>query len=169
MGYIPEESEPRTQGDPESGQWFTVKGLIKDIWNSYRFEPFTQKAEMLFKACEYKIEGEIQRVITKHVLLRNCIQHHEGGTVDADALRMGGVREFTLVGPRKSTMTLGSGAKIFFPQQELFAFAKNLDKLATTFDAHTRTRIRQKHWLSNKAIEKLRRPMTSISTRWGNL
>jgi len=144
--YIPDEGESISRGDAESGQWFTTKGLITDIWNSYKFEPFKQKTEMLFKACEYSIPSETQRMITKHVLLRNCIQHHEGG-VTADALRVAGVHDFTLLGSRGSKVKLGSGAKISFSVHELFAFAKDLDKLATTFDSHTRQRIRAKHWV----------------------
>jgi len=149
MTYIPELAE-ETAGtrDAESGQWFTIKGLISDIWQSYKFEPFKQKTEMLFKACEYKVDAGIHSSIMKHVLLRNCIQHHER-QVTADALRQAGLKEFTVLRRNRSTMKLGVGARISFPLAELVELAKQLDTFAMRFDAHTRTRIRSLHWVSS--------------------
>jgi hypothetical protein len=54
--YIPEEGEDPRIRDAESGQWFTVQGLISDIWHSCKFESFKQKAEMLFGACDYNVD-----------------------------------------------------------------------------------------------------------------
>src|SRR5208337_3016374 len=58
--YLPTE-EDSERDDPEAGQWFTIQGLIRDIWWSYKFEPFDSKTSMLFKACEYLPPQEIQR------------------------------------------------------------------------------------------------------------
>lgn len=152
MAYIPELNEESAgTRDAESGQWFTTKGLISDIWQSYKFEPFKQKAEMLFKACEYKVDAGIHSSIMKHVLLRNCIQHHER-QVTADALRQAGLKEFTVLQRNGSTVKLGRGARISFSLSELVEFAKQLDKLAVRFDAHTRTRVRSRHWVSRSLL-----------------
>jgi hypothetical protein len=143
--YMPTEGDSE-RDDPEAGQWFTIQGLIRDIWWSYKFEPFDSKTSMLFKACEYLPPQEIQREIIKHVLLRNCVQHHERG-VTTDALRRAGVAEFTVVQDDGSVSRLGPSARASFSLAELANFSDSLVKLAVSFDEHTRKRIRTITWV----------------------
>ena len=50
--------------------------LIGDIWNSYKFEPFSEKYNRLISSLEFKEKASLKEFIFKHVLIRNCIQHH---------------------------------------------------------------------------------------------
>jgi hypothetical protein len=143
--YMPRE-EDNERDDPEAGQWFTIHGLIRDIWWSYKFEPFDSKTSMLFKTCEYLPAQEIQREIVKHVSLRNCMQHHERH-LSGDALRRAGVTEFAVVQEDGSVSTLGPSARVSFSLAELTNFSDSLVKLAVSFDEHTRKRIRTITWV----------------------
>jgi hypothetical protein len=143
--YMPTE-ENSERDDPEAGQWFTIQGLIRDIWWSYKFEAFDSKTSMLFKACEYLPPQEIQREVIKHVLLRNCVQHHERG-VTPDALRRAGIAELTVVQGDGSVSKLGPSARVSFSLAELTNFSDSLVKLAVSFDEHTRKRIRSITWV----------------------
>jgi hypothetical protein len=146
MKYIPQdEADERTQEvDAEAGQWFTIKGLISDIWRSYRFEAFKDKTEMLFKACEYKMEPAVQHMVAKHVQLRNCVQHHEGH-VTSDALRQAGVKQFSMLADNGKETILAQ--HIAFTLPELAELGKQLTALAISFDEHTQKRIRSVHWV----------------------
>ena len=89
---------------------------------------------------------EIQREIIKHVLLRNCVQHHERG-VTADALRRAGTDEFAVLQDDGSVSKLGPSARASFSLRELAAFSDSLVNLAVSFDEHTRKRIRTMTWV----------------------
>jgi hypothetical protein len=164
MTYIPEldsdGGSAESAQDAETGQWFTIKGLISDIRRSYKFEPFKQKEEMLFKTCEYKLDSAIHKSITKHVLLRNCIQHHDR-QVTEDALRQAGVKEFTVLQANGSSMKLEKWTRILFSLPELFELAKHLDALTASFDAHMRQRVPKLRWISKSSVTDDLAPQTS--------
>jgi hypothetical protein len=148
--YIPKDadSEPTTL-DPAGAEWFPMRGLIKDIWLSYRFEAFREKTNMLFRACEYKIDPSLHQELRKHVQLRNCIQHHQR-RVNKESLEMVGVQKFTLIEDDGKSVQLGSGDKISFSAKEIIAFARVLIQLASTFDTHIRKRVRSLAWVPRK-------------------
>jgi hypothetical protein len=151
MRYIPG-AEDGVEADEGAGQWFTVKGLVTDIWHSYMFEPFDTRRSLLFKACEYTANPSIQRDLAKHVQLRNCVQHHEGAVTE-DALKLVGVTKFVIARDEGGTLELTPGSKIAFSIKELAVFARALVRLAGSFDAHTRKRIRQLEWVPRSFVE----------------
>jgi hypothetical protein len=54
--YLPEPDSADEEETIESAStWFTLKGLISDMWKAYKWEPFKNKADMLFKSVDYKI------------------------------------------------------------------------------------------------------------------
>ena len=147
FSYLPADdggNEIRDRADV--AQWFTLKGLISDIWRSFRFEPFTSKTQMLFKACEYKIPEEIRLQVTKHTQLRNCIQHHNR-VVTEDALQTAGVKEFVMLTDAGQRVKLAQGAPIVFSLADLKEFCESLVKLATNIDQHMGNRTKRV-WVS---------------------
>jgi hypothetical protein len=148
--YIPNDpdGEPAVP-DADSAEWFTMRGLIKDIWLSYKFEAFRDKTDMLFRACEYKIDPSLQQELKKHVQLRNCIQHHQR-RVNNDSLKMAGVKKFTLVADDGKSIQIGAGDKISFSTKEIIAFARALVQLASNFDTQVRKRVRSLAWVPRR-------------------
>jgi hypothetical protein len=144
--------EPQREADDaatehrEGVNWLTMRGLIRDIWISYKFEPFDSKTSMLFRACDYEIDDSLQKEINKHVQLRNCVQHHQR-TVTSDSLRKAGVQEFNLLAENGKSLKLGPGQHITFSAKEAIAVARALSELAASFDAHIRKRVRSLAWV----------------------
>jgi hypothetical protein len=83
--YLPEDDANSPIGEGGS-QWLTVQGLISDIRKTFKFEPYKMKVQMLFGAIDFKVDDTARAELMKHVVLRNCIQHHEG-QLDKDSLR----------------------------------------------------------------------------------
>jgi hypothetical protein len=151
MRYIPG-ADQGVEADEDAGQWFTIKGLVSDIWHSYMFEAYDTRRTLLFKACEYTMDQSIQQQLTKHVQLRNCIQHH-GGSVTNEALKLAGVSKFILSTDDGGKLELKGGSKVVFSLTELATFSRILSKLAVDFDRHTQKRIRQTTWVPLSFIE----------------
>jgi hypothetical protein len=152
QAYIPE-LNGEDDRESEVGQWFTMKGLIRDILFSYKFEPFKTKTELLFKACDFQSESDLKRELTKHVQLRNCVQHHDRHVTE-DSLRQAGLNEFILLEDDKSNRGITAGSAIKFTPTELKAFGHVLHKLAAAFDEHAQKRIRARYWISSKEQRK---------------
>ncbi len=143
--YIPECQATETDAG-DASEWFTIQGLIRDIWMSYKFEPFSNKMAMLFNACEYKIEHALKSELVKHVQLRNCIQHHEREVTD-ESLKMAGAKNFSVIANDGTTQQLVAGQRICFSDREVTSFARRLVELAASVDAHVLKRIGATTWV----------------------
>lgn len=141
--YLPEEDADYPIDDSGS-QWLTVQGLISDIWKTFRFEPYKMKTQMLFGAIDFKLDESVRAELMKHVVLRNCVQHHEG-QLDKDSLRQCGVATFVM---RKAggTYEIKAWKKIAFTQEELLHLADLLEELASEFSNYVDIRIPTRHY-----------------------
>ena len=142
--YLPDENEDCSIDDSGT-QWLTLQGMVTDIWKAYKFEPFKQKVQHLFGAINFKLEDPLRAELMKHVVLRNCIQHHEG-QLDKDSLRQCGVAKVVL---RKAggTYELKDWQKIVFTEEELLHFSDLLDQLAVTFNSYVDKRLPTRHYM----------------------
>lgn len=144
LSYMPAndgEAGVRERERAEVAQWLTLKGLIGDIWRSFKFEAFASKTQMVFNACDYKPSDDVRRSVIKHVQLRNCIQHQSRVVTD-EALRIAGVKEFMMLTDGGGSVKLAAGKPIAFSVAELEDFCDSLVKLATEFDHHMGDRTR---------------------------
>jgi hypothetical protein len=149
LSYLPaDDGAGEIRDRANVAQWFTLKGLIGDIWRSFKFEPFASKTQMIFNACEYKIADDIRLQVTKHVQLRNCIQHHSR-VITEDALRIAGVKEFVMLTDTGHSVRLAADGPILFSLAELKEFCESLVKLATDFDQHMGDRVKPV-WVSER-------------------
>jgi hypothetical protein len=85
-----------------------MRGIIRDIWISYRFEPFPQKLSLLFNSCDFSPPEVALALIKKHIQLRNCVQHHDKH-VTTDALKICGVEKFDIMEDDGSQTSLAAG------------------------------------------------------------
>lgn len=145
--YLPDISFESDEKAIEGNKWLTIKGLIRDIWISYKFEPFPQKTTMLFKACEFPTDSSEMKTIRTHIQLRNCVQHH-GRHLTADALKALGLDHIELLTDVGPPVFINGGNAIQFSVRELERLIKAMSDLAVGFDDHSRKRIRRKEWLS---------------------
>ncbi len=146
--YIPDDSgifERYTEAD---GKWFTLKGIISDMRNAYRFEPFKNKIEMLFKSVGFVWENTKISQIIKHVILRNCMQHHEG-VLTKDALKQLGLNRVTLL-DNKGKYEIKAWEKIWFGDTELYKLCELLEEFALGFNSYVERRIHIRQYVKKK-------------------
>ncbi len=111
--------------------FFTINGLISDMWQAYKWEPFKQKTDMLFKSVDFKPDINDLNEIKKHVILRNCIQHHEG-IVDRDTMKQLGVDKVKMK-KEHGIYEISAWEKINIDEHELFSLIDILMKLNNEF------------------------------------
>lgn len=138
--YLPEESEDLGE---DSIYWFTVQALISDFWRVYKFLPFKDKLEHLVKAVNFNIDASIRDMILKHVIIRNCIQHHDW-ILEKTSLKLLGRNSISILSSSKP-ITIKEWKKIVLTFEELSSLFTVLNDFAEEFakhvDKHIKTRV----------------------------
>jgi len=138
--YLPEPEDPEDVAAAiDASKWFTIKGLISDMWKAYKWEPFKTKSEMLFKSLDYAPDEKDFFEIRKHVVLRNCMQHHEA-QLDRDSLRSLGRDKVTILDGGK-TAIIEVWKPIIMTADELYALLAVMIRFAEVFHSHVATRV----------------------------
>jgi hypothetical protein len=132
--YVPDDGSNDTDG------WFTLRGLVSDMWHDYKFQPFDSKVDMLFSPVNFPKEPSTLLRLRQHVFLRNCVQHHEG-RVDGRGLPGLGCNTIELAGPGGAKNQLKAWTRIEFPREEVRALRQTIHELALSFDRHVAVRI----------------------------
>lgn len=140
--YIPAGSQ-----DEESNAWFTLHGIVSDMWKAYKFEPFKVKLEMLFKAVDFDWNQNSIQFLKKHVILRNCIQHHEGQLDKGSFLELGNT-QCSIKGP-SNDIPLMAWDMVMFTHEELEKFCSVLSTLASDFGKHVFIRVKRRVYIDN--------------------
>ncbi len=145
--YLPEaDDEEEKEVINSASTWFTIKGLITDIWKAYKWEPFKSKADMLFKSLDYTVNADDFFEIKKHVIIRNCMQHHEG-CLDRDSLKQLG-RERVEMKKEDGMYSIEVWQPIKITEQEIFSLCELLKKFANEFHTYVKQRIPTVHYMS---------------------
>jgi len=130
MDYLPDGHD----GNEGSGTWFTLRGIVSDMWHAFMFEPFEQKAEMLFRPLAYKPDPSLHFELRKHVHIRNAFQHH-GGQLTQEMLDRLGRNHLELAGDQ-GRLTIMCWKQIVLTGNEVIAFTDALDRFADGFESH---------------------------------
>jgi len=146
--YQPDDGE-------DTSDWFTLNGLVRDMWRDYKFEPFREKLDMLLRPVDFKMSAEADQVLRQHVAMRNSVQHHEG-RLDASELKRLGVSTLELQGPGAANITLKAGSEISFPLAELERFDRVLREFAAALDAHVEERVSGRFYVKPEEAEPFR-------------
>lgn len=136
--------------DNDANQWFTLQGVITDMWAAYRFEPYRQKLGMLFSAVDFEADKAVIALLNKHVALRNCIQHH-GGQLDKGALDDCGVSKFQIKSASGS-FELNVWKMIVLTEEELMELSNRLEQLAIAFNAHVFARVSARTYVRDSEV-----------------
>lgn len=136
----------------EASDWFTLAGLVSDMWRDYKFEPFAKKLEMLFRPLDFKLSPEADLVLRQHVAMRNSVQHH-GGRLDKTELARLGRAALEMKGPDTTTTQIKAGQAIVFHLEELGRFDRVLREFGATFDAHVAERVAGRFYVTPAEAE----------------
>ncbi|MHA1410677.1 MAG: hypothetical protein ACTSQY_10300 [Candidatus Odinarchaeia archaeon] len=138
--YIPDpdDAEEEESFNSES-TWFTLKGLISDMWKAYKWEPFKNKLDMIFKSIDYIANDDFLYEIRKHVVLRNCMQHHEG-CLDRDSLKQLG-RDKIQIKKAGGIYYIKAWQPITITEEEIYSLCTLLKNFTKDFHDYVKQRI----------------------------
>lgn len=142
--YLSEDMDGDVRG------WFTLSGLISDLWASYKFEPYAAKLDMLLKPIELQPPADLMFELRKHVLMRNAIQHHEGWISQPLLTDLGrpDIPVLTPAGPG----ALKIASAIVLPIEEIRAFDRALRTFAALLDERVEERVASKAYSRRKPL-----------------
>ncbi len=147
--YLPEpDSDDEEESITSASTWFTLKGLITDMWKAYKWEPFKNKTDMLFRSIDYKPDQNQIDEIMKHLILRNCVQHHKG-CLDRDSLDQLGCKNVQMKGD-SGTYTIEVWKPILICEHEIYSFCKLLKEFVDNFHEYVKKRVPTVHYMSKK-------------------
>ncbi len=140
--YLPEDDDVSDEG----ATWLTIRGFIRDMWIAYKWEPFKNRTDMLFKSTDYVIATALFDEIKKHVIIRNCMQHHEG-RLDRDSLNQLGKDKIPMKKDR-DVYYIDVWKPITIFDDELYSLFAILEQFAEDFHKHIKQRIPTVHYMS---------------------
>ena len=97
------------------------------------------------------IEDEYQNIkeeIYKHVLIRNCIQHHQW-QLDGDSLKNFGKNKITVLNDKGKRIEIREWKKIYLSINEIENLIENVNQFIKQYDGYIKTRIKTRDFLHN--------------------
>jgi len=144
--------EPDEEDDDTIDSALTIRFFISDMWKAYKWEPFNNKMNMLFKSIDYKIDKDFSYEIKKHVIIRNCMQHHEG-SLDRDSLKQLG-RQSIEMKNTGGTYHIEAWKPITIKAEELYSLYDLLKGFVEDFHKHIKNRVPTIHYVSRRTQPK---------------
>lgn len=145
--------QPQNRPHLENSEFWTLSGLITDLWNAYKFEPASKKMDMLFKSIDFALSNEIKGLINKHIEIRNCVQHHEN-TLIPDSLERLGTQIMTIKSSNsENQITIKKWENITLTDVELFDLCDKLLLMAQEFSNYIDVRIPARRYSKPKNEE----------------
>lgn len=132
--------------DEDGGEWLTLQMLISDIWKSYMMEPYESKLETLFRSIDFSLTQNEKAFLNKHILIRNCIQHHDC-RLDGNLIKKLG-KDYIKIKSVPSDLKIKKWAEIVLTKAELLELFDFMDNIATKFNEHADKRILSRNWIS---------------------
>lgn len=138
--YLPEDDD--AMGAFDTSAWFTIKEMISDMWKAYKWEPYKTKVKMLFKSLDYTPDETSFFEIRKHIVLRNCMHHHES-ILDRDSLKSLGRNTLSIL-EGDTARDIEMLKPIIITKEELQSFSNTM-KFAQQFNTYVAKRISTCH------------------------
>lgn len=144
--------EPDDEDDDTIDSALTIRFFISDMWKAYKWEPFNNKMNMLFKSIDYKIDKDFSYEIKKHVIIRNCMQHHEG-SLDRDSLKQLGKQSIEMKNTG-GTYHIEAWKPITIKAEEVYSLYDLLKGFVEDFHKHIKNRVPTIHYVSRRTQPK---------------
>jgi len=138
--------------DGDGSNWLSLSMLISDIWHSYEFEPFQEKYDRLTKSLEFKAKDLLKEFILKHVLIRNCIQHHDW-QLDAPSLKSIGKTKIEIATNDKP-IEIMEWKTIHLTKEEIDSLFDVLKQFVTDFNDYVDKRVKTRYYRPKEMAKK---------------
>jgi hypothetical protein len=130
--------------DEEGANWMSLQMFITDIWHSYMFEPFDEKYRRLTSSLDYAATQVKRDFLFKHVVIRNCIQHHDW-QLDANSLKVIG-KEKIEISTESKPIEIVKWKIIQLTKTEIILLFDNLNLFVKEFNKHVDKRVMTRHY-----------------------
>jgi len=132
--------------DKDGGEWLTLRMLISDIWKSYMMEPYDSKIETLFRSLDFSLNQNELNFLKKHILIRNCIQHHDC-QLDGHLIKKFG-KDHIKIKNSPTDLRIKKWGEIILTKEEITELFDFMDHIVTKFSEHVNKRVLTRHLLS---------------------
>lgn len=140
--HLSEEDEIETE--TEGSSWMSTHMFISDIWRFYKFEPFQEKYDRLTKSVDFSPADLLREFLFKHVVIRNCIQHHDW-QLDAFSLKTLGKTKIEIA-TDKEPIEIKEWKMIKLTKEEIHLLISNLTSFVSEFNKHVDKRVKTRHY-----------------------
>lgn len=128
--------------------WLTIREIISNIWRDFKFLSFKDKFKEIMNCIDFKYDAKQIADINKHVVIRNCIQHHQWALA-ADVLKTIGLNKIEILNEKGKYTTIQKWNKIVLTSQEVSSIIDNLAHFCVEYVKHVKHRIKTRHFLHN--------------------
>jgi len=130
------------------GHWLTIQQIIGNIWNKFKFLPFKEKFKRIRDCIDFKYDETKILEISKHIAIRNCIQHHQWELVP-DVLRISGMDKIKIENEQGKYNIIKKWEKIELTAEEVSNIIDILLDFVTEYAKHVKKRIKSRMFLHN--------------------
>ena len=125
--------------------WMVIQQIVTNCWQDYKFLNFKEKFLNITKPVDYVCNLNTKEEIFKHVLIRNCYQHHEGELTD-DALKLIGKDKIYIRSNNDSKLEIKKWAIIKLTYEEVEHLIDAMSEFASDYNQHIarRMKVREK-------------------------
>lgn len=141
-------SETTSEIGETSYHWLTIRQIIGNIWKDFKFRQFKDKFKDIVNCVDFDCPQNIKEEIYKHVLIRNCIQHHQW-QLDGDSLKNFGKNKITVLNDKGKRIEIREWKKIYLSINEIENLIENVNQFIKQYDGYIKTRIKTRDFLHN--------------------
>jgi len=134
--------------DGISNHWLTIHQIISNIWNDFKFLPFKDKFKEIMACIDFNYPPDKISEINKHIVIRNCIQHHKWQLVP-DVTRTIGQDKIRILNDQGKHINIEKWKHIGLTVTELKHIIATLEDFCFKYCEYVRARIKERHFLHN--------------------
>jgi len=134
--------------DGAGDHWLTIHQIIGDIWKDFKFLPFKDKFKEIMNCIDFKHDPARIADINKHIVIRNCIQHHRWELVD-DVLKTIGLDKIRILNDKGKYLTIEKWKLIVLTPEEVNYIIDTLADFCIEYAMYVKERIKSRSFLHN--------------------
>lgn len=128
--------------------WLTINQIISYIWKDFKFQQFKERFNEIQKSIDYIGNKKYIDVIYKHVVIRNCIQHHNC-VLEKTTLKPLGANRIEVLDNNGKKVVIKEWEKIIISVNEVKLLNDTIITFVNEYAKYVKERIKERHFLHN--------------------
>lgn len=134
--------------DGVGDHWLTIHQIVGNIWKDFKFLPFKDKFKEIMNCLDFKHDPARITDINKHIVIRNCIQHHRWALA-ADVLKTIGLDKIRILSDKGKYITIEKWKRIVLTPEEVSYIIDTLSNFCVEYAKYVKSRIKTRNFLHN--------------------